>query len=124
MYTGENPDCGQHKLYVTNFITAGTERKIPVVVMNTPLISGFEDYPFSYVNDYIKDIVSSNYTIYIDLLPYFPEYDSEELRVSFLDGHMNVWAHRITAEILSTVLHEKTILQKVNPKNHTTNCKM
>ena len=110
LYSDANPDFSEHKTCLAQFINTCTEKGIAVIVVNIPLINNFERYPFSYVNRYIQDIAVSNGAMYVDLLSHFSAYDPKELRVSFLDGHMNKLAHKITAEVLCKTLQEKRII--------------
>ena len=100
-----NPFFGQHKELLELFIRTARESGIPVVILNIPMLSEFEEYPFYFVNDYIENITTSNDADYIDMLPYLAVYDEDELRVSIMDGHMNELGHTLTSDVLFNFLN-------------------
>lgn len=110
LYSDSNPFFKDHKQYLVDFIASGKSRKIPVILMNIPTLTDFEEYPFYFVNDYIENTARLNNTQYLDLLPYLTEYDSNTLTVSFMDGHMNELGNNITANAIFSFLNENKII--------------
>lgn len=109
LYSDSNPFFKQHKILLGQFILTAGDNRIRVVVLNIPALQDFESYDFYFVNDYIENITASNNAAYIDLLPYFSVYDEDELRVSFMDGHMNELGHNITSGVLFDFLNDRII---------------
>lgn len=98
LYSDSNPSFIEHRQSMQEFINIGTERNIPIIVLSFPIITDFEDYPFYFINEYIESITKD--VVYIDLLNSFSDYSPEELRVGFLEEHINELGHSITANIL------------------------
>lgn len=109
LYSDSNPFFEEHEGYLSNFISIAKENDIPVIIINAPTITNFNPYPFYYVNDYIEKIALSNGATYIDLLPHFSEYNPEDLRVSFMDSHLNELANDITSKVLFNHISNTTI---------------
>lgn len=81
--------------------------------MDIPVITDFDNYPFHYVNNYIKNITLSNQAIYIDLLPYFSQYGADKLIVSIMDAHMNEFGHKVTADVLFNKIKSENLIKNV-----------
>ena len=81
--------------------------------MNIPVISDFEDYPFYYVDNYIENITLLKGSIYINLLPHFSKYNPDQLRVSFLDTHMNELGHKIIADVIFNEISGRGLIDNV-----------
>ncbi|MBI2653403.1 SGNH/GDSL hydrolase family protein [Candidatus Woesearchaeota archaeon] len=103
----------EHKKYLIEFIRTSKENGVPVVIINIPVISDFNNYTFAYVNEYVKNVTLLNGGIYIELLPHFAKYGQEKLRVSFLDAHMNELGHNITAEVIFNEMMARGLVKGV-----------
>ncbi len=110
LYSDSNP-FKEHSKYLREFIKTGKDRGIPVIIINFPVTSDFNNYPFYYVNEHVKSVALLNGADYIDLLPYFAQYGPERLRVSFLDAHMNELGHKITADIIFKEIQAKKLIK-------------
>lgn len=108
-----NPFLERHKKMLTFFIKIAQKNDIPVIVMHFPSITSFDKYPYLFVNDFVREIVTANNSTYLDLLPGFSKYDSEELQVSFMDGHINEFGHNLTAQILYETIEEGGFIKNV-----------
>lgn len=100
LYSDSNPFFKEHKAYLEDFINIGKKENISVIIMNFPVITDFSNYPFSFINGYIENVTLSNDAIYIDLLDSFSQYNANNLKVSFLDAHINELGHNITADAI------------------------
>lgn len=101
-----NPFLETHKKILTYFLKIAQKNDIPVIVMHFPSITSFNEYPYLFVNDFVRELVTANNATYLDLLSGFSKYESEELRVSFMDGHINEFGHNLTAQILYETIEE------------------
>ena len=113
LYSDSNPAFKEHKDYLSDFIKLGKNENIQVIVMNIPVISDFENYPFYYVDNYIENINLLKGSIYINLLPHFSIYNPDQLRVSFLDTHMNELGHNITANVIFNEIEDRGLIGNV-----------
>lgn len=112
LYSDSNPFFNEHEKYLENFIALAKDENAEVVVMNIPVIANFDNYAFSFVDDYVEEITTSNNAKYFSPLPHFSGYSAEELRVSFMDSHLNELGHTIVADALFDFLGEESLLEK------------
>ena len=78
--------------------------------MNIPAITNFDNYPYQFVNDYVENVARSNGALYLDMLTELSKYDSNDLMVSFIDGHLNELGNDITANTLFDFLENNELL--------------
>ena len=95
LYSKSNPSF--NKNHLKNFIEICSQNNIKLIILNIPAIA--ENYPFPFVEEYINNQSSGDIKI-IHLRNQFLNYNPKDLRVSFLDNHMNEKAHNITAEVI------------------------
>jgi|TARA_B100002003_G_scaffold248023_1_gene280838 lysophospholipase L1-like esterase len=110
LYSDSNPFFREHQGYLADFIDSGKRKGIPVVIMNIPVITDFNQYPFYFVNDYVENITISNGALYLDILPYLSEYGSNEVIASFMDSHINELGNNIIADALFDFLNENQLI--------------
>ncbi|OHB21382.1 MAG: hypothetical protein A2913_00340 [Parcubacteria group bacterium RIFCSPLOWO2_01_FULL_40_65] len=110
LYSPTNSFLEQHRRMLKLFIQFGTRQGIPVIVMDIPALIDGENYPFSFVTEYVSNVTSDAGGYYLDLLPSLYNYTQRELRVSFLDGHLNEKAHALVGEFLYNFLEENGFL--------------
>lgn len=110
LYSNSNPYFQQHEKELKEMIGLSNKNGIPIVIVMIPSLEILEDYPHENIHQYIKSISESNDAYFLDLLPYFKNYNLDELRLSFMDTHMSESGHKITADKILTYLQEYTIL--------------
>ncbi len=116
LYSDSNPSFKLHSRYLAAFINTGIKNNIPVVVANIPRITEAEQNPYQYASDYSKNISESNGALYLDLRSYFSGYSPDEVRVSYMDSHINELGHEIIAQALLDFLEEKQLLENDSKK--------
>jgi len=76
------------------------ENNISVLVVSFPLITNFENYPLNIIDDFAENISIQNNFSYLKILPYYSEYEPNELVVNKYDSHPNELGHEIVAKAL------------------------
>lgn len=111
LYSDSNPYFKQHKKDLEELIKIANTNKIPLLVIMIPSPGvDFKDYPYLKINKYIQEISESNRVSYLDLLPYFQEYEPKDIRISLFDAHMNELGHKIMAYAVLDYLQKNSLL--------------
>lgn len=116
LYDPENPFREVHSRALSLLIQLAQKDGSEVIILNFPQLLPGEDYPYDFATEYVREITSDNGAFFLDLLPVYEKYNTEEIRVSLFDGHINEKGHRITAEALFEFMQEKKIVQHDYPK--------
>lgn len=75
---------------------------ITVLVVNFPEFHNFKNYSFNEVNEFVSNITEQEGATYLDLLPYYKNYNPQDIWVSFEDVHPNELGHNIAADAIYT----------------------
>jgi hypothetical protein len=90
------------EIYKNISIAAG---ETPIGIVVFPLVTSYyDDYSnytkFTIAHDFAKEVAEENDWEYLDLLPYYKEYRSEDIIVNPYDAHPNELGHRIAGEAI------------------------
>lgn len=102
----------QHQKALAAFVRLGKSNGAQVVVMDIPTLVDSENYPFSAAITYVGNVTTAHGAYYFTLLPVLSEYEPSELRVSFLDGHLNKRGQALAGEALFVYLEKNDLIGK------------
>ena len=98
LYDQKNPFFKVHRKILASYFKH-LEDKTKIVI-NIPLLTKSEEYPFNFVTTYVKEISENNGAHFVDLLPIFNNYEPSELKVSSFDNHLNELGHKLVSEMI------------------------
>ena len=81
--------------------------KISLIVVIFPEFHNFKDYAFQNATDFVTNISEQENIPYLDLLPYYKEYNPKDIWVSYEDAHPNTLGHKIAAEAIYSFIENK-----------------
>jgi len=104
LYSENSPTWEVNRDHLIKIIHTCKDREITLIVLSLPLLYKTDgNYPFTYIHNIIADIVRTEggeNTSFIDMLPYFKDYQASDLWVYPTDHHPNEKAHAVIADVL------------------------
>lgn len=101
LYSDSNPYFQQHKKDLKELIELSNKNNIPILIIVIPYLQvDLKNYPYEDIDSYIEGVSKSNKAYFLDLLPYFQNYNLNDVRVSLMDAHMNKLGHNITSNAI------------------------
>lgn len=76
-------------------------KNIRFTLVMTPAMMDFSNYPFRKINQTVERFCEEKGIDYLDVLPYFRNYDPQKLAVSIIDSHPNAQAQAIIASAVA-----------------------
>jgi lysophospholipase L1-like esterase len=84
------------------------EKSIRLIIINIPDVYILEETSFSFVNDYLRDIIKNDSSvIYLNLFQAFQNKSDTSFWVSNEDQHLNEEGHKIVAQKLAEIIIQK-----------------
>ena len=100
--------------YLRQLKQISNDNNATLIVAIIPVIHELKNYPFMEANKYIEEAGRKyNFTV-IDLLPYFKDYNENELWVNQYDHHMNELGHDVTARAIYNKMAQSKLVRAKN----------
>ncbi len=109
LYSPDSEGFRKSKDALKELIRLTADKKIKLLIVNIPDLRRLDKYPFGFATALAKEAAEKSVLPFLDLLPFFENYDGKTLWVSKDDSHMNSHANSIAAE----AIFEKMIKEKM-----------